>query len=159
MAGIREFLEAVRDNDLVAGHFRGVLHVAIGRRMTAPDGSTVSAGVTWRELAGWLKLLRFDTDLVQEFGADPDALAPRDRTRFWYGAIAMAKVDSAEAFAQAERLVERLKGLGFIVGPPPAGSVPPPPKPRATAPPKEKDKPAAKEKDKPAKSPKPKKKR
>lgn len=154
MDGIRELLEAIRDNDLAAGHVRGVMHVAIGRKVTKTDGTVVSAGVTWRELAGWLKLLRFDKDLVKEFGADPEALAPRDRGRFWYSAIAMAKVDSPEAMAEAERLAEQLKPLGFVVGPPPAGTAPPArPKPTPT---KDKDKPAAR--DKSPKSPKPKKK-
>ncbi len=34
MDGIREFLEAVRDNGLAAGHLRGLFHVAIGRRIS-----------------------------------------------------------------------------------------------------------------------------
>ena len=33
MAGIRELLEAVRDNDLAAGRLRGVLHIAIGHTL------------------------------------------------------------------------------------------------------------------------------
>src|SRR5438105_2120542 len=102
MADIRDLLDAVRDNTQAAAHFRGLLHIAIGRRVTTPEGAVVSAGVTWRELAAWLKQLRFDTDLVKQYGADPDALAPRDRNRFWYSAIAMAHVDSPEAFADAE---------------------------------------------------------
>jgi hypothetical protein len=156
MADIRDLLEAVRDSEHAAAHFRGLLHIAIGRRVTAPDGAVVSAGVTWRELAVWLKQLRYDTDLVKQYGADPDALAPRDRNRFWYSAIAMARVDSAEAFADAEKLAEKLKGMGFLVGPPPAGAAPPPSKPKVAAP-KDKDKPVAK--DKSATSPKPKKKK
>lgn len=156
MADIRDLLETARDGNLAAAHLRGLLHVAIGRRVTTPDGTVVSAGVTWRELAGWLKLLRFDTDLVTQFGADPEALAPRDRNRFWYAAIASARVDSPEALTDAEQLAVKLVPLGFIVGPPPAGSAPPPP--RATTPPP-KEKPAVKEKEKPAKSPTPKKKR
>ena len=158
MADIRDLLEAARDGNLAAAHFRGLLHVAIGRRVTTPDGAVVSAGVTWRELAGWLKLLRFNTDLVTQFGADPEALAPRDRNRFWYAAIAAARVDSPDALADAEALAEKLVPLGFVVGPPPAGTLP---APRATTlPPKAKEPPAAKEKDTPAKSPpKPKKKR
>jgi hypothetical protein len=94
MDGTRELLEAIRDNGLAAGRFRGVLHIAIGRKVTRPDGTVVSAGVTWRELARLLKQLRFDKDLVRELGADPEALAPRDRQRFWYSAIALARVDA-----------------------------------------------------------------
>jgi hypothetical protein len=33
MDGIREFLSAVRDAGIVAGNFRGLLHVAIGRKV------------------------------------------------------------------------------------------------------------------------------
>ena len=149
MDGIREFLSAVRDAGIVAGHFRGLLHAAIGRKITRPDGSTLSAGVTWRELAAELKHLRFDTELVREFGTDPETLAARDRERFWYSAIAAARVDSAEAVAEADRLAPRLKSLGFVVGPPPTGAAPPParPKPEPKAREKEKEtKPAKKKK-------------
>lgn len=152
MDGTRELLEAVRDHGLAAGHFRGVLHLAIGRRVTRPDGTVVSTGVTWRELAGLLKLLRYDKDLVRELGTDPEALAPRDRQRFWYSAIALAKPDSTEALAEAEQLVGPLKEHGFVVGPTPGA--PPPPK-KKEPPAKEK---AEKEKPEPeAKKPKKKK--
>ncbi|MBA4065936.1 MAG: hypothetical protein C0501_19900 [Isosphaera sp.] len=135
MDGIRELLTAARDAGLVAGHFRGLLHVAIGRTVTRPDGAAVSVGVTWRELAAELKGLRFDQELVREFGSDPDALAARDRERFWYAAIAAARVDSAEAVAEADRLAPRLRPLGFVVGPAPgAPPAPKPPKPAATKP-------------------------
>ena len=144
MDGTRELLEAVRDNGLAAGRFRGVLHIAIGRKVTRPDGSEVSSGVTWRELSGLLKLLRFDKDLVRELGADPESLAPRDRQRFWYSAIALGRVDSPEAMAEAERLVAPLKDLGFIVGPLPGSATPAPKKKDAAA----KDKPEPKKRKK-----------
>ncbi len=57
--------------------------------------------------------------MVREYGADPDTLAPRDRERFWYSAIAQAHVDSIEANAEADALVSDLKKLGFVVGPNP----------------------------------------
>lgn len=120
MEGIRDFLEAVRDQGLAIGHFRGLLHAAIGRKLTRQNGATISSGVTWRELAGWLKLLRFDTELVREFGADPETISPRDRQRFWYNAIALAHVDTPEASAEAERLAVKLRGIGIIVGPSPS---------------------------------------
>lgn len=130
MDGITAFLEVVRSAGLAVGHFRGLLHVVIGRRLTKTDGTLVSRGITWRELAALLKTLRFDRDLVREFGADPDALAPRDRERFWYAAIAQARVDSREAVDEADRLVAPLKTLGYVVGPPPTvlpPAAPPPP--------------------------------
>jgi hypothetical protein len=120
MEGIREVLEAARDQGLLTGRFRGLLHIAIGRRITRTNGTVVSSGVTWRELAPILKELRFDRDLVREFGTDPDALAPRDRERFWYTAIAQARVDSVEASNEADALAAELKRLGFHVGPNPA---------------------------------------
>jgi hypothetical protein len=143
MDGTRELLEAVRDHGLAAGRFRGLLHIAIGRKVTRPDGTLVSSGVTWRELAAMLKLLRYDKELVRELGADPDALAPRDRQRFWYAAIAMGRVDSPEALAEAERLVGPLKDLGFIAGPSPGTPAPPPP-----STPKKKEKPEPKKRKK-----------
>jgi hypothetical protein len=97
-----------------------------------------------------LKHLRFDTELVREFGADPDALAARDRERFWYSAIALAKVDTADAFAEADRLVPKLKPLGLVVGPAPTGvgSQTPTPKPKAETSPKDKNDKGAKKKKK-----------
>lgn len=117
MEGIRGLLDAARANGLVAGHFRGLLHVVIGRTVTAADGTVISRGLTWREAAALLKELRFDRELVREYGADPDALAPRDRERFWYSAIAQAKVDSAEASAAADQLAAALKLHGYVVAP------------------------------------------
>ncbi len=135
MDGIRELLAAARDHGLLVGHFRGLLNIAIGRKVARTDGSVVSAGLTWREVAALLKQLRFDRELVREIGADPEALAPRDRERFWYSAIAQARVDSAEAVAEAEELVRPLKDLGFLVGASPSVLVPPPPSRGTSTPP------------------------
>jgi hypothetical protein len=127
MDGLRELLEQVRDRNLAPGHLRGLFHIAIGRRITTTADQLVSAGATWRELAALLKLLRFDKELVIEVGADPEELAPRDRQRYWYSAIALARPDSAEAIAEAEKLIPLLKPLGYLVGPPPAAVKPVPP--------------------------------
>jgi hypothetical protein len=121
MDGIREVLSAAREAGLAAGHFRGLLHIAIGRKVVRGNGTTASAGATWREVAAELKHLRFDPELVRELGADPEALAARDRERFWYSAIGLARVDSPEAVADADRLATRLAALGYVVGPPPGG--------------------------------------
>ena len=149
MDGIRDLLTAARDQGLVAGHFRGLLHVAIGRKVTRPDGTVLAAGVTWRALAAELKALKFDTELVREFGADPDALAARDRERFWYAAIAAARVDSAEAVAEADKLAPKLKPLGLVVGPPPGAPPAAPARAKPAAEPKkDKDDKSAKKKKK-----------
>jgi hypothetical protein len=117
MEGIRRLLDTARDEGLAAGRFRGLLHIAIGRTVSDAAGAVLSRGLTWREAATLLKELRYDRELVREFGADPDALAPRDRERFWYSAIAQARVDSGEASAQADQLAPLLKPHGFVVAP------------------------------------------
>jgi hypothetical protein len=127
MEGLRKFLSALRDHNLISGRLRGVLHVAIGRRISKADGTVISTGVTWRELATILKELRFDRAWAREFLDNPDAVAPRDRERFWYAAIGQAQVDSAEAVAQAEKLTSLVKPLGFVIGPSPVNAIPSPP--------------------------------
>ena len=119
MDSLRELLEAVRGSDVIQGRFRGLLHILVGRRVTREDGTVVSSGMTWRDLAALLKRLRWDREMVRELGLDPAELAPRDRERFWYTAIARAGIDSAEAIAVADQLVQLLAKLGFIVGPAP----------------------------------------
>lgn len=134
---MREFLDAVRGHGLVSGRLRGLFHTAIGRRVGLTNGTVLSTGITWRELAGLLKDLRFDKELVRELGANPEDLAPRDRQRFWYSAISLAQVNGRQAFAEAEQLAGLVKPLGYTIGPPPtgAGEAPPPPPPKPAKPP------------------------
>jgi hypothetical protein len=119
MDSLRDLLEAVRARDVVRGRFRGLLHILVGRRITAADGTLVSAGMTWRDVAALLKRLRWDRDAVRELGLDPAQLPPRDRERYWYTAIARAGIDSPQAVAEANQLVKPLKDLGYLVGPAP----------------------------------------
>ena len=121
MEGTLRLLEVVREKKLAGGALRGLFHIAIGRHVTTPDGTVVSGGATWRELAVLLKDAKYDKELVKELGADPDLLAPKDREKMWYHAIGLAKVDSAEARTQAEKLAAALRPLGLIVGPAPGG--------------------------------------
>ena len=95
--------------------FRGLLHLLVGRRVTREDGTLVSSGMTWRDVSALLKRLRWDREAVRELGIDPAELAPRDRERFWYTAIARAGIDSPDAVADAERLIEPLGELGYGV--------------------------------------------
>ena len=104
MDGSRAVLELIRDRGLVAGRLRGFFHLVIGRTLSRGDGTILSTGVTWRELSQLLKLLKFDRDLVKELDADPDSISPKDREKFWYVAISLAKVDSAQARREAEEL-------------------------------------------------------
>jgi hypothetical protein len=119
MDRLGELLNLLRAQGTARDNFLGLLNVLIGRRITLADGTTVSAGLTWRELAGVLRRVRWDRDDVRELGLDPDALPPRDRQRFWYTAIAQAGVDSPAAAAAGDRLVKPFEQLGYRVGPAP----------------------------------------
>lgn len=145
MEGMRDLLEAARANGLVAGRFRGLLHIAIGRTVTKPDGTKLSSGITWRALAALLKALRFDPEFGREAGADPDTLSPRDRERYWYSVISLAHVDRPEAVAEADKLISPLKDLGFVIASAPGGITP-------AAPTKTKEKPEKAKSDKVEKS-------
>jgi hypothetical protein len=129
MDAIREFLTIVRQAHLVEGHFLGLLHILVGRKITRPDGSIVSTGLTWRQTASYLRQLRFDPQLAREVQVDPDTLNIRDRDRFWYAVIAQAQIDSPTAVTAADKLAPLLLQHGYVVGPPPAGLTQPPPRP------------------------------
>jgi hypothetical protein len=117
MDGIRELLDTVRRYNLATQRLRGLFHVLIGRTIHRADGTLISQGITWRKLSVELKVARIDKDLVAELGVDPDTLSPRDRERFWYSAIGLARVDSQEARQQADVLAGLLLPLGFVVAP------------------------------------------
>ncbi len=112
MEGVREFLERLRQHGLVEGHFIGLLHIIIGRRISHVDGRLLSAGLTWRQLSELLKIMRWDKEQVREVGLNPDDLPPRDRQRYWYAAIVAAKVDSNIARAAGDTL----GSAGFKIG-------------------------------------------
>jgi hypothetical protein len=116
---LREFLEDLKRQNLAQGHFLGLLHILIGRRVERADGTLVASGTTWRDLAALLKRVRWDKNFVTELGLDPARLPPRDRQRYWYTAIAQAQVDSPKASQDADALAERLRDAGYAVGPAP----------------------------------------
>jgi hypothetical protein len=116
MDRLRQFLEAVRTQGIAQGNLRGLLHILIGRRITLADGTQVSGGMTWRELAALLKKQRWDREAVRDLGLDPARLPPRDRQRFWYTAISQAGLNSAAALSAGDALVEPLRALGYEVG-------------------------------------------
>ncbi len=119
MDRLREFLDVVREQGHAAGNFRGLLHVLIGRKVTRDDGTEVSQGLSWREVAAVLKRLRWDREAVRDLGLDPDDLPPRDRQRFWYQAIAQAGVDAPEGVDAGDRLAKAVAAAGYVVGPAP----------------------------------------
>ena len=59
MEGTRMVLQLARDHGLIAGHLRGLFHIAIGRRLTGADGNVLSTGMSWRDLSQLLKLVKF----------------------------------------------------------------------------------------------------
>jgi hypothetical protein len=116
---VHEFLDSLSQHGHTHGNLLGLFHVLIGRRIAKTDGTPVSAGLTWRELAGLLKRLRWDKDVVRELGLDPATLPPRDRERYWYTVIAHAHVDSPQARQAGDRLAELAKSAGYVIGPAP----------------------------------------
>ncbi|MFO0938771.1 MAG: hypothetical protein U0798_19890 [Gemmataceae bacterium] len=131
MDRLLEFLERVQQNGLIAGKLRGVLHIAIGRVIKTEDGTVISSGTTWRVLSNQLKAAKIDKELVRQIHPEPDEISPRDRERFWYSVIALARPDSSESIAEAEALIPLLAPLGYTVGALPVGftaSAPVPPK-------------------------------
>jgi hypothetical protein len=121
MDGLREFLEETKQSGRAQGNFLGLLNVVIGRRISLPDGTLISAGVTWRELSVLLKKIRWEREAVAELGLNPDELPPRDRQRYWYSAITQAQVASDKATEAGNRFAKELEAAGYQVGPPPGG--------------------------------------
>jgi hypothetical protein len=120
MDALITLLDALKKGGQTEGNLQGFLHVLIGRSITrVSDKFVVSKGLPWRELAGWLKRVRWDPEAVRELGLDPDELPPRDRQRYWYSAIMQAKVDGAQAIEAGDRFGAVLAKLGYEVGPAP----------------------------------------
>jgi hypothetical protein len=109
------FLDEIRRQGLAKNNFLGLLNVLIGRRVTDSEGNLISAGITFRNLAAYLKKVRWDKDALGELGIAADQLAPRDRERFWYTAIIQARVDSTEAFQAGDRFASLLKEKGYVI--------------------------------------------
>jgi hypothetical protein len=119
MDALRDFLEDIKRHGLAPGHFLGLLHLLIGRKVAKADGTMVSQGLTWREVAALLKKVRWTKESVRELGLEPDALPPRDRQHFWYMAISRAQIDSIKAREAGDRLAVALANKGYAIGPPP----------------------------------------
>jgi hypothetical protein len=115
MGALFLLLDTLKKKGLAKGHFLGFVHVFIGRRITLADGTVVSAGMAWRDLATWLRKLRWDPELVRELGQDPKSLPPRDRQRFWFTAFSIAELDSAAARLAGERFAKVLREHGYEV--------------------------------------------
>ena len=122
MDALSALFDELKKGGQTQGSFLGFLHVLIGRKITRlSDGAVLSKGISWRDMAAWLKKTRWDPEAVRELGLEPDQLPPRDRQRYWYSAIAHAKVDAAAATKAGDRFADVLKTLGYEVGPVPHG--------------------------------------
>jgi hypothetical protein len=121
MDALSAFLEGQKKNLKGPGQFLGLLNVVIGRPITAKDGTVIARGVSWREMAGLLKRLRWDPELVNELDVESKDLPPRDRQRYWYTAITRAHVDGPEAAKAGDRYAEVLRKQGFEVAGGPVG--------------------------------------
>jgi hypothetical protein len=119
MDQLREFLETVKQTGVAKGNLRGLLHILIGRHIARPDGTVVSTGLSWRALANLLKLTRWEPETVADLGLDSESLPPRDRQRYWYGAIAQSGVDTPQARTAGDKLATALKKHGYVIGPGP----------------------------------------
>jgi hypothetical protein len=119
---LRVFVNDLKRQGYAQGNFLGMLNVLIGRQIRKADGSIVSRGLTWRALAELLKKVRWPRESVRELGLDPTVLAPRDRHRYWYQAIAQAQVSSVPATAAGDRFAEVLRSAGYIVSAGPANN-------------------------------------
>jgi hypothetical protein len=119
MDQLREFLKIVEERGLAQGNLLGLLHVLIGRNITLEDGTVVSNGLNWRDLAALLKRVRWNPQAVSELGLDPTTLPPRDRQRFWHIAITQAKVNSPVAEEAGNRIGAAMHSLGYLIGPAP----------------------------------------
>jgi hypothetical protein len=116
MDALSTLLDLLKDKGHTQGNFLGFLNTFIGRSITrSSDKVVITKGLTWREMAGWLKKARWDPEAVRELGLDPADLPPRDRQRFWYAAIAAAKIDSSAAQKAGDRFAAILTGLGYEV--------------------------------------------
>ena len=126
MEPLRKFLNAVRHHGTAHGHLLGLLHILIGRRVTRSDGTPISGGMTWRELAALLKQLRWDRDTVRELQLDPAGLPPRDREHSGTRPSPTPAWLPPRPKRRATVLSDLSRRLGYVVGPAP-GTAPPHP--------------------------------
>jgi hypothetical protein len=115
MDALAELFEKIRSEELSKGLFLGLLHVFIGRTVAAPGGTVLSTGMTFREVATWLKKLRWNPEDVRDLGLDPDSLPLRDRQRYWFTAICHAQVGSSAAIKAGEKFAANLRSAGYEV--------------------------------------------
>ena len=117
MDALIDLFDLIKTKHLAAGNFLGFLNVFIGRRVSGPNGALLSAGFTFRELATWLKKVRWDPEQVHELGKNPDDLPLRDRQRYWFVAICSVRVDSPAAQKAGDIFAVALMEQGYVIVP------------------------------------------
>jgi hypothetical protein len=122
MERLRHFLIDLKQRELAAGNFLGLLNVLIGRRIAHEDGTVISTGLSYREVAAMLKRVRWEREAAAGLGIASATLAPRDRERYWYQAIVLAHVDTPQATAAGDKLARRLRAAGYDIGPAPGAA-------------------------------------
>ena len=115
MDALRALIDDLKQHGLDHGHTRGLFHLLVGRHLQRVDGTVVARGLTWRQLAFLLKKVRWNKEAVRELGLRPEDLPPRDRQQYWYTAISLARLDSAEALRESDALAALLVPLGYRV--------------------------------------------
>jgi hypothetical protein len=119
-----DLIHRIKRERWAQGTFLGLLHLLIGRRIELGDGSLVSNGLTWRELAGLLKKARWDKAAAKELPLEGVALPPREREKYWYAVIAHAGVASPAAAQAGDRLASQLRQAGYSVSSSPQTAAP-----------------------------------
>src|SRR5262249_43330009 len=111
-----ELLNQIKREGWAHGNFLGLLNVLIGRRIERENGTVISTGVTWRELAALLKKVRWDKDVATELSLEGVTLPPREREKYWYAVIVHAGVGLPRAIEAGNQLAEKLRKAGFVIG-------------------------------------------
>lgn len=115
MEAMTDLFALVRDQRLHDEAFAGFLHVLVGRSIVSPKGRTLSSGMTFRDVALWLKKVRWDPESVRELGLDPAKLPLRDRQRYWFAALCQTQLDGAAALRAGDVVADRLRAAGYTV--------------------------------------------
>ena len=71
MDALRGLLDDLKRHGLERGQTRGLLYLLIARHIFKADGTPVSRGMTWRQLAAVLKKFRWTKEGVHDLDLNP----------------------------------------------------------------------------------------
>ena len=116
MEALATLLDHIKKQGLATGNVLGFFHVLIGRHMqrgrTAKSSPPACPRAKLYELAQEGPLGHQPGHRAEY---EAEELPPKDRQRFWYGAIAKAGVDSAAAAKAGDLFGRKLEALGYQV--------------------------------------------